>query len=690
MARFWREWELATKLFVGFLFLALLPIGVMSALSLRHLENIREVSVQETRAVLISAQLNRLRERLSQEADRLAGVFARLQDEVHSLRSFAETLLAEPERFSYRNGSRYTLDPEGGYGNPEDDGNSVLFLPRHRPALDPLVQATESLDLVMRPLAEREPRMVLAWMIVRDGLTRAFPWRDFSHMPRDKDYTTWPFYFQADPEHNPGRGEVFTAPYLDPLSGEWMISCLSPVYVGGGHRATAGMDITLQKLLREIGEIRLSPDSGSLLLAGTGVIAASENLTGAVLGLDPARPLHGQDLAGSSSPALRSLVARLEARSENVEFLDTGGLRAFAGHAAVTPPGWRLVLLVPEADVIGPAYESARQVLAESQRIRSNFVHILIFAVLGVVGITALVLIHQSRGLRSLLGGIDRLGQGDLRHRLAEGKGEFGRLALALNTMAEGLQEKKRELDRAYAEVEQERKLSAVGRLAAGVAHEVNNPLATISTYTQMLLRRPDLGEDARENLEVVMGEIRRIQDKLRNLLDLSRLQSPVKTDLDPDRLVREVAELARHEAEARGVSLELDLAGGERRLQVDRSGIKQVLWNLLGNALDAQGEEGRVTVRTRVASNDGLPPAYVLEVEDRGPGIPEKILPKIFEPFFTTKEVGQGTGLGLAVAYRIVRSHGGSIGVENLEPTGCRFRVTLPEGGGDEGQVMG
>ncbi len=681
LIRSWRDWGLATKLLVSVLLLSLLPIGVMSALTFRHLAAIQEVSVQETRAVLLSAQINRLRERLGQEAERLSALFARLQDEAHALRAYAEALSAEPRAFSYRNGSRYVEEPGGSYGNPVADGNSVLFVPRYRPDMADLVGATESLDLVLKPLAEREPRMVLGWVIFRDGLTRAYPWRDFGHMPRDKDYTTWPFYFLADPVHNPGAGEVFTDPYVDPLSGEWMISCLAPVYVAGEHVATVGLDVTIQKLLGEIGEIRLSPGASSLLLSGHGIIAASENLPLAALGLDPSAPPQGQNPERSTVPQVAALATRMLDQAENVELIETPADRFFAGYVGVSPPGWRLVLLMPEEDVVGPAYESAATVLGEADHVRRNFIHVLVFSLLGIVGLSWLVLARQSRGLRTLVGAIRRFGEGDLSHRVEVGSGEQGQLSRALNSMAEGLQDKKRELQRVYAEVEQGRKLAAVGRLAAGVAHEVNNPLATISTYTQMLQRRPGLPGEARDDLEVVAGEIRRIQEKLRNLLDLSRVQSPVKSDLALDPLVREVAELARHEASARGISVELALGVNGRTLRGDRSGLKQVLWNLLGNAIEAQKTGGRVAVRTGV--EEGPAANFRLEVEDEGPGIPEDIMPKIFEPFFTTKEVGQGTGLGLAVVYRIVEGHGGRIEVENRAPRGCRFRVVLPEGGG-------
>jgi signal transduction histidine kinase len=245
--------------------------------------------------------------------------------------------------------------------------------------------------------------------------------------------------------------------------------------------------------------------------------------------------------------------------------------------------------------------------------------------------------------------------------------------------MAYNLQEKKRELQRAFAEMEQGRKLTAVGRLAAGVAHEVNNPLATISTYTQMILRRNDIPGDVSENMKVVMGEIQRIQAQLRNLLDLSRLQSPVITEIDPNSIVKEIVDLVRYEASARDVNLSTTLCDDDRTIPADCSGFKQVVWNLLRNALDVQERGGTISVETCFTSGEGEACSFVIVVADEGPGISESNLVHIFEPFFTTKEVGEGTGLGLSIVYNIVKSHGGTIDARNRTPKGCLFEVTFP-----------
>ncbi|NTU60443.1 MAG: hypothetical protein HGA98_05235, partial [Deltaproteobacteria bacterium] len=522
--------SLSTRLLATVIVLSLGPIGVIATLSLRHVDRIREVSARETEAALAAAQVSRLQERLSVEAARLSALFFRVRGEIHSLRSFAEGVLADPSRFTYRNGSRYELSPRGEYRNWKDDGNSALAIRHYSPKLAPLAAASEILDLVMRPLAQREPRLTLAWLISAQGLTRTFPWRDFERMPRDKDYVEWPFYYLADPAHNPSRSEVFTDVYLDPLSGDWMISCLAPAYVGDAYAGTVGIDITIHNLLQEIRSISFSAHSSSLLVSGSTVVAASGNLKAGDLGLDASRELQGQDLDHSVLESVRALARVLHSREPTVEALTLGGRRVYAGCAPVNPPGWRIALLVPEDDVVGTARRTAENVLAEARKIRSSFLHILVFSLLSVAGVTWFVFFHQSRGLRTLLARIRTLGEGDLGSRVDEGPGDFGRLARALNSTAEGLQQKTRELKRVYAEVEQGRKLAAVGRLAAGVAHEVNNPLATISTHAQMLLRRRDLPADASHDLEIVMEEIRRIQGKLRNLIDLSRLQSPVRT----------------------------------------------------------------------------------------------------------------------------------------------------------------
>ena len=706
----WRIWDnkrLTFKLFICAVVLFLVPIGVISNLTFRHLRTIKEVSLQGTRSALITSQVDFLKNHLTQKAEKIAIEFSNIRNEVHALGLFSQAILENPTHFLYRNGSYYRLNEAGDYVNPVDDGNSSLYVPRHlpsldslipamehfdiensdlnvpgySPSLDSLITATESLDIILKPLVKLEPRVVLGWFIHRDLFSRTYPWRDFMRLPRYPKLTSWPFYYLSDPDHNPSGGEVFTPVYIDPLTQHSMISCLSPVFVNGEHMATVAVDITVESLLQEISQVRLSDGSSSLLLSSDEIIAASENLPLAALGLDPARPAYGQTLVLKDLSETGKEVVGPKPGKIGVDFIETDDLRAFVGYAEVEPLGWRLFLLVPEDDLLGPADEKAQAIFSEAERIRGNFVHFLVFAILAMASLGYVVVAHQSRGLRTLLGGIREFGSGNLSHRLNEEGTEFGELGQALNSMAESLLTQNRALEKAYTEVEQGRKLTAVGRLAAGVAHEVNNPLATISTYTQMLLRRSDLPGEASDNLQKVMEEIDRIQIKLRNFLDLSRLQNFVKTRVDPNALVRDVVEMARHEARAMGVELHLSMDENPRTCYLDPSGFKQVLWNLLGNAIASQDEGGEVRIQTRFVFSEEGESSFLLEVEDEGPGIAEDVLPYIFDPFFTTKEVGKGTGLGLAVVSSIVEGHSGKIEAQNLSPRGCRFRVVFPAG---------
>lgn len=700
--------RLSYKIFICLIVIFVIPITVMTNLTFDHLRTIKNVTLKQTKSALINSQVEIIKNYLSQKAEKISTEFSNIEEKVHLLGALSQAILKNPEKFLYRNGSHYILDKDGDYSNSTNDGNSSLYIsravpslnslvpamedsdfqssqlnvPGYRPAFDPLISATESLDILLKPLVKSEPRVVLGWFIHKDLISRTYPWRDFKRLPRYPKVTSWPFYYLSDLAHNPSRKEIFTPLYSDPLTQQNMISCLCPVFVDNKQMATVGVDITVESILREIKQVHLSPGSSSLLLSNNEIIAASSNFPLAALGLNPQLPPYGQTLDVESLSEAGRLIARPKLKKFDVDFINTDTLKAYVGYAEVEPLGWRLFLLVPEADLIGPVNTKAQAIFSEADRIRGNFIHVLIFAVLAMTALGCVVLAHQFRGLRTLLGGIQEFGRGNLSHRIRGEESEFPELAQALNSMAENLLTQNLDLEKAYAEVEQGRKLEAVGRLAAGVAHEVNNPLATISTYTQLLLRRTDIPSEVSGSLSKVMGEVDRIQIKLRNFLDLSRLQSFVKTWTNPNVLVEDVAEMAQHEARILGVTLKLELSEEPQECYLDPSGFKQVLWNLLGNAIASQGEGGEVRVQTHFnCYSDGGVPTFVLVVEDEGPGVADEVLPHIFDPFFTTKEVGKGTGLGLAVVSSIVEGHHGKIKVQNLVPKGCQFSVVFPVG---------
>jgi signal transduction histidine kinase/BarA-like signal transduction histidine kinase len=229
-----------------------------------------------------------------------------------------------------------------------------------------------------------------------------------------------------------------------------------------------------------------------------------------------------------------------------------------------------------------------------------------------------------------------------------------------------------------YHQLLQAEKMAALGQTVSGVAHELNNPLATILSWAERLSQRTTLEEPVRRGLETILSESDRAARIVRNLLTFARKRQTTRAMVDVNQVVRETLALRAYEQRVTNITIIDALAAGLPNVFADGHQMQQVLLNLVINAeqamLSANGR-GTLVVRTW---HDADQDSVVLEINDDGPGIPDELQPKIFDPFFTTKEVGKGTGLGLTVAYAIVQEHGGRIRVES-RPGGASFYVELP-----------
>lgn len=235
------------------------------------------------------------------------------------------------------------------------------------------------------------------------------------------------------------------------------------------------------------------------------------------------------------------------------------------------------------------------------------------------------------------------------------------------------------------AQFNQAEKMATVGALAAGVAHEINNPLAAISGFAEGLKRRigklegavePDMLEDFSEYTQTILNECSRCRDIVQTLLTFSRPVGSSLSPVDINRCVNDTLFVLKHHFKQQsGVTLTLDLADRLPDVMGDESQIKQVIINLVSNAFDASGDEGKILISTRVGEKEGVE----LIVADHGCGIPEENRDKLFEPFFTTKQVGKGVGIGLSTCFSIVTNHQGEIRVESEQERGTTFTVILP-----------
>ena len=218
-------------------------------------------------------------------------------------------------------------------------------------------------------------------------------------------------------------------------------------------------------------------------------------------------------------------------------------------------------------------------------------------------------------------------------------------------------------------------KMAALGTLAAGLAHEIGNPLASMSSELEMLERMWD-ADEARRSVPVLRDQVRRMAALLRELVDLGRPSTDEARPFAPASVVDEVVRLLRHDPRSEGVHIEFEADGTDRPVCTSRDRVSQVLVNLGLNALDALAGQGRLVFRTRNEPHSG---GVQLEVSDDGPGVPDDAVDHVFDPFYTSKPPGTGTGLGLFVSERIVRGMGGSLELLKGEEPGARFVLTLP-----------
>ncbi len=256
---------------------------------------------------------------------------------------------------------------------------------------------------------------------------------------------------------------------------------------------------------------------------------------------------------------------------------------------------------------------------------------------------------------------------------LKKSNDEIGLLANSFNEMSRKMADDIEQLQKLNEQLTRTEKLAAMGTLSAGVAHEVNNPLAAISSLIQMMQRK-DLDSDTQEKLKLISTQISRITQVTKDMMDFARVRPAAKSSVNINEIIEKSLRLASFDKSFQKLKLSENFDKDLPEISADSDQLQQVFLNLLLNARDAMPEGGELSIRTTQTKNE-----IFAEISDSGTGIDKKNLKKIFDPFFTTKSAGNGTGLGLAVCYGIVTAHGGKIEA-SLNDSGTTFLICLPK----------
>ena len=360
--------------------------------------------------------------------------------------------------------------------------------------------------------------------------------------------------------------------------------------------------------------------------------------------------------------------------SERVHAVVLSEGRDYVGRAYVVNE-WFITRYAPLRDsrgsVVGSLYVGARE--SAFLQLVHNFnkrVVVIALVCLLLAGVIALPIARFIlRPIDDLVQANQHLAQGDMTVRVqTSGSGELAVLGRSFNQMAETLH-------RTQEELLHKEKLASMGQLAAGVAHEINNPLGSILLFADTLYHEAGEDDERREDLRIIVQETLRCKKIVSDLLNFARQQDVLAQESDVHDILKEAISNVSHQPGFNRVRVATAFASDLPPIQADPSQLLQVFVNLLNNSVDAMPQGGTITLKTRRID----PETVEIVVADTGCGIPEENLGKMFTPFFTTKPVGKGTGLGLSIVYGIIKMHRGQIVVKSEVSRGTTFIVTLP-----------
>jgi signal transduction histidine kinase len=338
--------------------------------------------------------------------------------------------------------------------------------------------------------------------------------------------------------------------------------------------------------------------------------------------------------------------------------------------------GYTAILFSPEA------------IFAKVKKIQMGILILLIFFSLAIMIFIYFVSNLFVQQLMRLLEAIQKIRQGDLSARVGvQDQDELGKVCTGFNQMAEVLEKTTVSRDALAKEIEERKrleqmmlqaeKMSAIGQLAGGVAHEINNPLGVILGFAQNVVKRIQPGDPFEMPLKSIEREAVRCKNLVQDLLTFSRVGKTEKESVDLKESIEGALSLVLAQSKVKNVDLTREFSEVPR-IMANKTQVQQIVINLCNNAMDAMPKGGKIFVRLQKANREGQE-GIEIQVQDNGQGIPPEIQSKIFNPFFTTKEIGKGTGLGLSLVFEIVSKHNGKIFLDSEVGKGTTFHVFLP-----------
>lgn len=621
---------------------------------------------------------------------------------------------------------------------------------------------TEQMDPDFKVALESNASIVGIYFNAYDSMCRYYPYLDEIYYVFDPQMNIpqFNFYYLADQTHNPEKKTVWTDVYLDPAGQGWMASCISPIYNENGTlEGVTGIDITVDKMIQTILNLKLPWNSNAFLVDQDGVILAMPESVEEVMNLkelraevyestvkaDTLKP-EEFNLFKNPNPEIASQIQAIWSNGESVDTFRSAGKVYYLSQSEIPETGWRLMILVDQATVLEPVakldeltkktgifaftmmlifyamfftylmYKSRKVAVAISQPI-TQIANKTTEMISNLQEMNYDVQLTQIEEIDLLSDNFATMAD-ELKEFTFELERKVIERTHELTEMYEKLQASKKELENANMQIIHQEKMASIGQLAAGVAHEINNPMgfvisniSQLQKYSAKFFEYYRLYEDLLADIMTmplpekdlaVIESLHQAILKERKRLDVDFIIEDVDSLIDDTlegtnrvkSIVQELKTFSRNDVQKHmadlnaGIESVINIIWNELKykatIQKDFGDIpmtycnigqfNQVFMNILLNASHAIESKGQISIQTRYSH-----PNIEITFEDTGCGISEEILSKIFDPFFTTKEVGKGTGLGLSISYEIIKSYGGTILVDSTVGKGTKFTVIIP-----------
>lgn len=685
---------------------ALMPLLLVEVVFVVIYLTANHLATQENIATVRTIATDELRRITQREAVAIQKQLEAISQSTDLFRRQTARALQNPFEPEKDERSRYAYSPDGVYYTTQDNGGSALFYSGFVPIeaeQREKVWRTAQLDPLMRDLRQTHPLVVQVYLNTHDSLNRIYPYFDvLGHYQPKMNIPQFNFYYEADAQHNPQRGVVWTDVYVDPAGQGWMVSSIAPVYRENFLEGVVGLDITVATIANTILNLAIPWQGYGLLVSKTGTLLAlppageadwnlRELTTHAYTDYIRQDTFKPEEFNIDRRPAF----APVQARPDGVALLELNGPQ-LAAWATIPETGWKLLVMVRETNIH-----------AQANQLGHRLFMIGLWMIGGIIlfyGIFFAILYRRARTMASIIAQplavvdelVDRIGQGDYDQRVPRFQvRELQKTATGLVAMGKQLGVANRQLRLAQEEAERARDAALeASRLKSEflgtVSHELRTPLNSILGMLDLLLkttldyRQQRFALTARQSSEALF---RLISD----ILDLSRIEAGQielqQMPFSPAALIQELAKVVNTKASEKGLVLNALVAPQTPAFaRGDEGRLRQVILNLLDNAIKFT-EHGEIVLRCELAPEAAQAGQIGLRfsIADTGIGIAPAAHAQLFGPFTQldgsiSRRFG-GIGLGLCIAKRLVERMGGAIRVDSEEGKGSTFWFQVPLG---------